>query len=650
MPALSLPPITKRRLSRRAALGRIARAASLATVAAVLPLPLTALAQPPDPVPPDQIPEPPPQNPAADPASDPSIDPASDPSIDPGADVLAEALDKDDGYAGWTKHIGTPDEAVCHVRVTVFDGSLSGVTREGSGVVVRCDGFVLLPEALFGPDRSLQKTARVSLTFRASDGPSGPSPKEPLSPYGPPRYHSAKTDYVLVKVNGHHFKGLHLLDARNFRSDMAVKVVWAQMPDKQADAKVTVPVAKSCAAVTGGRVAGSVPHYILTFADGEGELPPLGAVVLEPESLGVLGIVTQASDKSVWMSPFGYFQYVSNDIGLKVSPSDITGPAARTNDAASSSGQVKGMVKVPGGPTRLSGALATDYRFYYGTDVVCMPDFFIDAFPVTIGAYRKWLKMGARQPLGWVENIEQQTHERNPDIPVSGLIADDGLRYAAGHNKRVPIPVEWARAGLGAKTQWAADLWGEWFRVTGTQKGIADQKVRAYNAVIEEQAKRNKSAANYRPPTGIAAPNVLLDEISRQQTRLYKSYWDKKPRWLPYQHSPVGFYADDVSKWGVQEVVSNAAEMCQPNYAARPYEPAPKPYATTTEPFYSRTVPFGWLGYCVPGDMDMEYALFAYDPANPTTMRSYVFYRDGLYTRGSLSVTKLSGFGFRCAL
>ena len=312
MPALSLPPITKRRLSRRAALGHIAQTVS----ACALPLPLVfAAAQPPDPVPPDQTPEPP--------------DPSSDPSSDPGALVLAASLDKDEGYAGWTQHIGTPDEAVCHARVTVFDGSLQGVTREGSGVVVRCDGFVLLPEALFGPDRALQKTARVSLLFRASGGAGGPFPKEPLSPYGPPRYHSAKTDYVLVKVTGHHFKGLHLLDARNFHPDMPVKVVWAQMPEvgKEADAKVTVPssvpVAKSCAATTGGRVAGSVPHYALTFADKEGDLPPLGAVVLEPESKGVLGMVTQASDKSVWMSPFGYFQYVSNDIGLKVSPEAI---------------------------------------------------------------------------------------------------------------------------------------------------------------------------------------------------------------------------------------------------------------------------------------------------------------------------------------
>ena len=655
MPALSLPPITKRRLSRRAALGRIAQTVS----ACALPLPLVfAAAQPPEPIPPDQIPEPPPQNPAADPASDPSIDPASDPSIDPGADVLAEALDKDDGYAGWTKHIGTPDEAVCHVRVTVFDGSLSGVTREGSGVVVRCDGFVLLPEALFGPDRSLQKTARVSLTFRASDGPSGPSPKEPLSPYGPPRYHSAKTDYVLVKVNGHHFKGLHLLDARNFRSDMAVKVVWAQMPDKQADAKVTVPVAKSCAAVTGGRVAGSVPHYILTFADGEGELPPLGAVVLEPESLGVLGIVTQASDKSVWMSPFGYFQYVSNDIGLKVSPSDITGPAARTNDAASSSGQVKGMVKVPGGPTRLSGALATDYRFYYGTDVVCMPDFFIDAFPVTIGAYRDWISRSPapRQPRAWLENSEIRTRQRNPDLPVSGIIPDDGLRYAAGHDKRVPTPVEWARAGIGAKTKWMADLTRVWAGISKAQNEIALIKSASFPQILRDKNTNARNAARQsgRIPTNmsdtitmVASPEPTLDRLSKNQMQFYTEYWAKKPRWFPYQHSPVGFYPDDVSKWGVHEVVGNTPEMCQPNYAARTYEPAAKPYVAFCDPYLSRSNAFGWLANCLAGDMDMNYAFFA---AHPEENGVYVYLRDGIYQAGVMRVQAVTGYGFRCAL
>lgn len=633
----------KRPLSRRAALARLAH------YAAVAALPVTgAGAQqeppPPEPAPETELPQTVPPKPAV-------------PDLPP--ELLAEPVDSEEGYANWKHHIGKPEEAVCHVRVTVFDGGAKGgngqTVREGSGVVVRCDGFVLLPEALFGDDRDLQKNAKISLTFRAADGT---PPSDPMEPFAPPRFHSRKTDYVLVRVNGHHFKGLHLLDIRNLRLQMPVNVVWAA--PARADAKngakkpASVPVARTVDAVVGGREPDSgAPHFGLTFGDGGAALadelrPPLGAAVIDPSCGAVLGIVTVSHAKAVHFSPFGYFRYVCNDVGLKFSSEDVSTPVANTQGTVTPTGQMLTMVKVLGGPIRLNAQAGTDYRFFYGTDVVCMPDFYIDAYPVTTGAYRDWLGQGGpRQPIGWVENIELRTRERNPDVPISGLIADDALRYAAGHKKRVATPVEWARATIGAKTKWIADLRGEWIRIAGMQDGIARVKAGFYASVLQEKAKQNKNSRTYKPPVGIAAPEPTLDALSTQQMQLYASYWKFKDRWMPWQHSPVGFYKNDVSRWGVYDVVSNAPEMCQPNFAARPFEPAPKPYATPVEPFISRAEVFGRVGYCTPGDMDMEYVMFA---AGLGDVLAYIYYRDGVYTPGTMNVHGLTGAGFRCAL
>ena len=649
MPLPAKPAVVKRPLSRRAALKQIGRAAVFAALPVVPALGATA-AQPP----PETEPETPPSG-AADAAPNAPLFP----------DAMAQSLDEAEGYSGWKVHIGKPEDAVCHVRVTVFDGSLNGVTREGSGVVVRCDGFVLVPEALFGDDRALQKTARVALSFRAADGT---LPKEPLAPYSPPRYHSPKTDYVLLKVNGHHFKGLHLLDARNFRVGLPVRVVWAA-PAASADtndaAKSTVPTVKTRDATTGAREGGSVPHYGLHFTDADGGVPPLGAVVLDPSSDGVLGIVTgiiTASDgktaKSVVFSPFGYFQYVCNDVGLKVSPTDITSPNPNVGGGGvSSTGQMLGMIKVPGGPTRLKGQIATNYRYFYGTDVVCMPDFFIDTYPVTVGAYRNWLNQvaGARQPIDWVRTDELRSKQRGPDTPIVGVISDDALRYAAGHNKRLPTQVEWARAGVGADVEWIGILWQEWSYITDEQKKISERKLAAYQKVLSDKEQQERNAPN-RPrggspnvskTVGIAAPSPEIDFWAERQRVLYENYWKIKPRWFPYQHSPVGFYKQDVSQWKVGDIISNVPEMCQPNFAARSFEPAQKPFATFCDPYFSPSNVYGWLANFSPTDIDQNFAAFA---AAPLENRIYVYNQDGIYVKGPMQVEAKTGAGFRCAL
>ncbi len=651
------------RLNRRAALKQIARYTAIASGATIV-APVTAFSQPPE-TPPDAVPvEPQNQPPLPDPA-------ATIAQLE--AELFAQSLEDDQAYAGWKHHIGKPEEAVVHVRVTTFEGGTSGAgqtTRVGSGVVVRCDGFVLLPEGLFGDDRALQKTSKVSLTFRAADGD---VPAAPLAPVSPPQYHSPKTDYVLVKVNDHHFKGLHLLDVRNITDQMPVTVVWAAPPESR-DAKKSndgvvngrpasraqtqashLPVVKTRAATVGGKLAGLVTHVILQWTEAAGEIPPLGAAVIEPTSGGVLGIVTESRAVQVAFSPFGYFQHVSNEVGLKVSIEDIIAPTPNIHAAVTSTGQVLSMVKVSGGPTRLKGELANTYRTFYRTDVVCMPDFYIDALPVTVGSYRDWLgRGGPRQPLGWVESVELLRRQRNPDLPVSGIISDDALRYAAGHKKRLPTPVEWARAGMGGRVKWIKELMDEWEGISGAQEGIRQMKVGAYAQEIEKLSKdRNgRPIQNFKPPIGIASPNPTLDALSAQQQRLYYSYWEKKGRWFPYQNSPVGFYKEDESKWGVREVVSSVPELCQPNYAARTYEPAYKPYPTRVDPYYSQSNWFYWLANCLPGDMDGNYADFTGFAAPALYAQPYVYYdqNEKMYVLDRMNVLPRTGAGFRCAL
>jgi hypothetical protein len=44
--------------------------------------------------------------------------------------------------------VGKPEETVVYARITATTASGATVVRSGSGFVIRCDGFVLIPEML----------------------------------------------------------------------------------------------------------------------------------------------------------------------------------------------------------------------------------------------------------------------------------------------------------------------------------------------------------------------------------------------------------------------------------------------------------------------------------------------------------------------
>ena len=174
---------------------------------------------------------------------------------------------------------------------------------------------------------------------------------------------------------------------------------------------------------------------------------------------------------------------------------------------------------------------------------------------------------------------------------------------------------------------------------------MAFEKVKLYGKVLAKMMERYANSDKRTvPPTAITSPE--LDQLSKIQMRLYQDYWKIKDRWFPYQQSPIGFYKKDMSQWFVQEVVTNVPEMCQPNFAARMLEPAPKLYAAY-DPYTSPCNLYGWLANCLPGDMDANFALFLSARSNA---RVYIVDRDGLYSPGNVVVDPKSGTGFRCAV
>lgn len=480
-------------------------------------------------------------------------------------------------YARWTRHVGTPEEAAVLIQVQG-----QGATRAATGFVMRCDGFILVPSWV---TEAMKEGARLSVSVTAAEGENLTVPLPVLA-----RTHHAtrRALYGVIKVTGYHLRCLPLLDPGNIRPGTPVRLVTAQEGKAawQCEATSVPATIGSLGEKKDQWTLAARPDQPLSLATSA----PVGAIVVDEESGAALGIVTQSGDSPVFAS-FLYFHDLSKDMALVPNREILKERKKRPQNLSPEElGRLKplaekGFAWVPGGPVRLSGKTAIAYQRAYRTDIACTPGFFVSASLVTNAEYRQWLLLQPvpHRPSGWERPDELVTPRRNPLLPVVGVSQEDAMVYAAAHNGRLLTEVEWSRAALCRDTTWVGPILTNWQRGINNMRRLMDLRVHIMRYRVE--AGRAKKSASEEFQTAVEGANLpslqenttsLLLEV-QNMTRVTGGMY-------PPIVTPVGYRKDDVSIFGVRDVIMNAAEIVLGIFREIPQNKASKAFPAPTDP------------------------------------------------------------------
>jgi hypothetical protein len=425
-------------------------------------------------------------------------------------------------YSGWKKHRGTPEE--CLSVVQLDEGGVY------SGFVVRCDGFLVVPELAW---QAFMDKKKVDTLVTQAEGETSTGPFAISSAL---RRKSSRCSYRLLKVNDHHLRSLPVLASEALQAGAPLRVLWATLAPDGKGLRV-----EQCAARYGelmdprrGELA------TLTY---EGAIPqrlPSGAVVIDTASQAAVGMITEGSQPTRFAT-WRYWGDMINQVGL-----------APDRDAALNKvpTQDSRMVKVTGGPVRLKEQQCEDFIKSFGTDVVCMADFYCDINPVTNLEWFGWSKTRSTptEPLVTEANFTHKPID-HPQFPVGGASLVDMTDYLSDHNKRFLTEVEFMRASRTKNMRWLTDLDYE--------------MIDAYDLLVGfENVNITPDLDNFRAEDFI--PDILMTVIAHIETKWSqgRGAGDFNGIPVPDNTHPVNLYEKDKSDFGVKNVHLNAPEIC----------------------------------------------------------------------------------------
>jgi iron(II)-dependent oxidoreductase len=205
---------------------------------------------------------------------------------------------------------------------------------------------------------------------------------------------------------------------------------------------------------------------------------------------------------------------------------------------------LSGMICIPAGPFVAGTYDRDDFRFEYRdfipSHVVNLPEFYIDALPVTNAAYRAFTRAIAQtnhvtchpdEPPG---KDHWPSHLRDPrfagdEMPVTGIDWYDAYAYAAWASKQLPTELQWEKAARGTDSR---DYpWGNAWR-----HGIANYVDAAFNERVDN----------------LQAWEHLLRRVDSQ--------FPATPLW------PVGIHREADSPYGVSDMAGNVWEWTRTNF------------------------------------------------------------------------------------
>jgi formylglycine-generating enzyme required for sulfatase activity len=268
---------------------------------------------------------------------------------------------------------------------------------------------------------------------------------------------------------------------------------------------------------------------------------------------------------------------------------------------------LKGMVYIPAGDFIMGndGGFPDDESPRHA---VYLDAYYIDRYEVTNKQYKKFVRAtGHRAPFHWINGNYALAEG---DHPVVGVSWEDAQAYASWAGKRLPTEAEWEKAARGSDGRiWP---WGDhWhWRCANSQEVHAERyfmtaKLKEYRERLDAARRYEEDVRRYgewytpwrdrynRPYTyydrGQPANGSLVDatygngrgfyevrreiqkereELSREDTTLLGN--------LSFQITPVGYFRDGVSSYGVYDMAGNVWEWVADWYDSNYYRNSPK--------------------------------------------------------------------------
>ena len=231
-------------------------------------------------------------------------------------------------------HVGTPDEALVGIIVTnrAADGTVQ--IRHGNGVFIRCDGFILAPDALFGVGNTAGAQAGkrnqsvVVVLHPGTDLEKQVLARRPresgILSVGDRFY---RLTYAVLKMDDTHYPAPRLLSPDALAPGDALRVIYS--PWSESTGKFLPPV--STAAAVGSKVPSAspalpnaasptapLPLFTAQMTRLSQALPTVsnGGVVIGPDNM-VVGMVTEATATGASdFANLGSLDQATNSVGV----------------------------------------------------------------------------------------------------------------------------------------------------------------------------------------------------------------------------------------------------------------------------------------------------------------------------------------------
>lgn len=450
------------------------------------------------------------------------------------------------------------------VKLTAEDGAAEQLER-ASGLLIRCDGYVLVPASLFTTKIEVagsRETARVREVWVTTNP--GSSAMRRWKARSPVRI-ALNASYTIVRILDFHAPAARLMLPSALPGGTAVELVWTEW--NSVEQRFSAP--KRLAARLGKRGSkagddeiGSFPFEtsVADFSD--------GAAVAGPGEFALGMITTVKSEASAFASTEALGR-VTNAVM----------PATATEEAFTrlANEESEPVAAVPGGPVALSAAMRAEMPDLDGAMVACCAPFFADRFEVTnrnyLAYWRSLPEMEKRAfgfraaflPLTWAP-AEPHFPEEIADLPVLGVSIRAASGYAAWRGKRLLTPVEWILAAFGPEGERQPPAWVQ--RYVGARQD-AWTRLRTDHLEMLRRRPELRQEGIFHPlatrlPWVVKAP-LFLDAAAWSKRRSDAIAEEIRSAWSdPHAVQSAGSREYDVSPFGLNDMLLNAFEIVAP--------------------------------------------------------------------------------------
>jgi hypothetical protein len=470
-------------------------------------------------------------------------------------------------------HTGSLQDALVGVEVTATssDGAVKRVSR-GNGLIIRCDGFVLVPTALFNTSvdvaGSKEEAASLMITIVLRPGMAG----EKRVVARRPRYERPGLGFTVAKIENWHGMSVTTQSPAGLRRGERLGIYWTEW---DAAGKQWTPL-KHKAAVLGGEGAEADRDHPgrRVFAEAL-ERVPSGSMVLGGSGRAIGIVVSASAEKGTeHFTGFDALHLATNCVVPETSSQTAeVGREAGGAQAAPVETPASPSVKVGGGPVLLPASVTQLQPDMEGARFACVAPFEIDKFEVT---NRQYLEFWNSLPESRRSELWFQSHHwpaawskrGQPfptdiaDFPVIGVPLPGAEAYARSQGKRLPTPYEWCLAALGPDGATAPPGWIAAYlrdRLSVWEKACALHLEYRETTLARSQNSRNPDM--YQLPWIASTPDLM--EASAWSKRVLLQLTEPiRGQYLdPDYLAAAGARGVDESPSGARDMLLNAAEL-----------------------------------------------------------------------------------------